>query len=246
MEEGFVAVFDAARRFGVSEVTIRGDLAALERAGLVRRVRGGALAVAAGSREAAMEASSERDADLKRAIGRRAAALVTSGSSLLLDVGSTTLEVARALVDRRELTDVVVVTNGLAIALALEPAVPRLQVVVTGGTLRPLQHSLVAPIALETLAGLHADLAILGCTGISADGVVTNVNLPESEVKRAMIAASDRRVLVADAAKLGVRHLASFGRLADFAVLVTGGGPTSAISDAVAAAGTRLVDVGAP
>jgi DeoR family transcriptional regulator of aga operon len=230
----------------VSEVTNRADLAALEGSGMLRRVRGGALAVPTGAREAAMEASAERDADVKRAIGRRAAGLVASGSSVFLDVGSTTLEVARALVDRRDLADVVVLTNGLAIALALEPAVPRFTVVVTGGTLRPLQHSLVAPIAVDTVAGLHADLAILGCTGIDEDGVVSNVNLPESEVKRAMIAAADRRVLVADASKAGVRHLAAVGHLRDFAVLVTGGGPVGAIRAAAAAAGTRVLDVDAP
>lgn len=245
-ERGFVAVGEASARFGVSEVTLRGDLAVLESARLVRRVRGGALAAPAGIRESSVEATSGRDAELKRAIGRRAADLVTPGSSVFLDVGSTTLAVAHALAERTELDDVIVITNGLGVALALESAVPRLTVVVTGGTLRPLQHSLVAPLALGTLAGLHADLAILGCTGVDAEGRVTNVNLPETEVKRAMIAASDSRVLVADAGKFGRRDLGAVGTLADFGILVTAGGPVAPVEATARTHGTRVLVADAP
>lgn len=220
-DAGFLRVADAGDRLGVSEVTVRADLRLLEERGLVRRVHGGAVRVAS-LREAPVEATAERDADRKRAIGVAAAGLVTSGSSLLLDVGSTTLAVARALAEREDLQDVVVVTNGLSVALALEPAVPRLTVIVTGGTLRPLQHSLVDSVAIDTLRGLHADLAIIGCTGI-ADGRVTNVNLPEAAVKRAMLEASSSRVLVADASKLGRRDLGVVADLAAFGALVTAG-----------------------
>lgn len=111
------------------------------------------MAAHAEQRESPVEATAERAAEVKRAIGRRAAALVTSGSSILLDVGSTTLAVARALVARAELSELTVVTNGLSIALALEAAIPRFTVVVTGGTLRPLQHSLVNPLAVRRWPG---------------------------------------------------------------------------------------------
>ena len=84
-------------------------------------------------------------------------------------------------------------------------------VVLTGGTLRPLQHSLVNPGVADSLAGVHVDLAIIGATGIDDDGRVTNVNLPEAEVKRQMIAAATRRVLVADSSKIGRRHLGLVG-----------------------------------
>lgn len=246
-EHGILRVADAAAEFGVSEVTIRSDLGQLEAAGLVRRVHGSALPVAAGPREEPVERVSARDAAAKRAIGRRAAALVDSGTSVLLDVGSTTLAVAHALVDRVErgdLDDLVVVTNGLSIALALEPAVPRITVVLTGGTLRPLQHSLVDPGASESIAGLHVDLAVLGCNGVDAQGRVTNLNLAEAEVKRAMVAASAARVVVAESAKLGVRHLGTIGVLDDKATLVTAGGWSDAAAEtarAVAALGVRVL-----
>jgi DeoR family transcriptional regulator of aga operon len=235
-EQGFVAVTEASARLGVSEVTVRADLTALAARGVARRVHGGA--VAAGSvREAPVEATAERDAELKRSIGVAAARLVPSGSSVMLDVGSTTHAVAAALAARTDLSDVVVITNGLQIAQTLEAAIPRFTVIVTGGSLRPLQHSLVDSIALDTLRGLHADLAILGCTGV-ADDRVTNVNLPEAAVKRAMIAASSSRVLVADSSKFGRRDLSAVAPLATFGTVVTAGPGADAV--AVPAA-TRLV-----
>ena len=244
-EHGFLRVADASELFGVSEVTLRSDLNALERAGALRRVHGGAMAVHGEGRESPVEATAERDAGVKRAIGRRAAALVSSGSSILLDVGSTTLTVAQALVGRSELSDLTIVTNGLSIALALEPAIPRFTVVVTGGTLRPLQHSLVNPLAGQTLAGLHVDLAILGCNGIAASsdgaGRVTNLNLAEAEVKRDMLAASSRRILVADGSKAGQRHLGLVGSLRDFDTLVSGGAGADSLHDLTMASGTRLL-----
>jgi DeoR family transcriptional regulator of aga operon len=239
-EEGFVRVADASEMFGVSEVTLRSDLSALEAAGALRRVHGGAMAVRGEGRESSVEATTERDAEVKRAIGRRAAALVTGGSSILLDVGSTTLAVAHALVERAELADLTVITNGLSIALALEQAIPRFTVVVTGGTLRPLQHSLVNPLASQTLAALHVDLAIVGCNGIDDEGRITNVNLPEAEVKRAMLAAADSRMLVADGSKAGQRHLALITELGEFGTLVTGGAGADALRATAATAGTRV------
>ena len=110
---------------------------------------------------------------------------------------------------------------------------PRFAVVLTGGTLRPLQHSLVAPLAANTLSQLHLDLAIIGCNGIAADGAVTNLNLPEAEVKAAFLAASSRAVLVAETAKYGQRHLGRIGELADFADVVTAGAPSPELRSTV-------------
>jgi DeoR family transcriptional regulator of aga operon len=240
-EDGFVRVADASLLLGVSEVTVRSDLAMLQHAGLVRRVHGGAMPVPGPPRESSVEAMAQRDAETKQAIGRRAAALVSSGSSILLDVGSTTLAVAHALVERIDLVDLVVVTNGLSIALALEAAIPRFTVVVTGGTLRALQHSLVNPMAAQSLASLHVDLAVLGCNGIDEEGRVTNINLPEAEVKRAMIAASDRRMLVADSSKVGGRHLGLIGGLEEFGTWVTESAPSPHLHAVCDTFGTTVV-----
>lgn len=220
-EEGFSRVADLAAGFGVSEVTLRSDLAALEEEGRLRRVRGGAVPLGGPFAEPSLERALGDRAEAKQAIGHLAAGLIASGEALLLDVGSTTMAAARALVARRELVDVTVVTNGLTIALALEEAIPRITVVVSGGTLRPLQHSLVDPLADRVLSGVHADTVLLGCNGVSAEHGVTNINLPEAQMKRRLLAAASRRVVLADATKVGAVSLAPLADAGVIDVLVT-------------------------
>lgn len=220
-ERGFVRVGEASLELGVSEVTVRSDLAALEAAGLITRVHGGAMPTTLS--EPSLESSLDRQAAAKTAIGRAAAALVTSGQAVYVDAGSTAMALARALVARRELHDLTVVTPGLTIALALEAALPRFSVVVTGGTLRPLQHSLVNPFAAPMLAALNLDLAFIGCNGIHPDAGVTNLNLPEAEIKTLAMRRSARSIVLADATKLGRIELARIAALDDFDALVTDG-----------------------
>lgn len=223
-ERGFLRVSDAALELGVSSVTVRADLAALSAEGRVQRVHGGAMPIVAVG-ESSFEANVGNEAVAKRAIGRAAAGLVASGNSVLLDVGSTALAVAHALVDRHDLTDVLVITNGLTIALALEAAMPRFTIVVTGGTLRPLQHSLVSPFAMLDL--LRTDIAFIGCNGVDVKHGVTNINLPEAEVKRRMVASSKRAVVIADGSKLGAVSLGLIGSLDEFDSIVTTGDTTA-------------------
>lgn len=225
-ERGFVRVGDLRRSFGVSGVTARSDLDALVAAGQARRVHGGAVPLHAPGgprreREPSFEESLAASVVPKQQIGALAASLVASGQSVILDVGSTALAVARALVARTDLVDVVVITNGLSIALELEAAIPRFTVVVTGGALRPLQHSLVEPLAGTVLSQVHADLAFIGCNGVHPLRGVTNINLPEAGVKTLMLAAAERAVVIADSSKLGRSHLGQVGPLAAFDTLVT-------------------------
>ena len=140
---GRVSIPDLTDRLGVSAVTVREDLKHLEARGLLSRVRGGAVAKPGSKRETALEFTSRTNRAEKEAIGAFAASLIESGQTVIIDVGSTTTALATAL--SPDLSDVVVVTNGLNIAQQLEAA-PGVSVIVTGGTLRPLQHSLVAPM----------------------------------------------------------------------------------------------------
>lgn len=222
-ERQFVRVAELADTFGVSDVTVRTDLAALEHEQGVRRVRGGAIATASRVRaERSYEEASRRMPAEKEAIAAYAADLVDSGMSVLLDVGSTTTAIARALVARAELERVTVVTNGLTVALELEAALGRITVVVLGGTLRRLQHSLVDPWASFVLSRVHADLAFVGCNGVEAERGVTNLNLPEAEVKARMIAAAERSVVVADGSKIGQVHLAKVADIGEIGTVLTG------------------------
>lgn len=221
---GLVRTAALAAALGTSEVTVRADLGVLDGEGRVRRVHGGAVRIAPVVREERPyeETAVERAAD-KAAIGRATAALVRSGQCVVLDVGTTAAAVAAALVARRDLTDLTVVTNSLTNALALEPAVPRFTVIVTGGTLRPLQHSLVAPFVGTVLPLVVADLAVIGCSGVSVEHGVTNVNLPEAEVKRLLVDAARRTVVIADGSKLGRSHIGVVAGLGTVDVLVTAG-----------------------
>jgi DeoR family transcriptional regulator of aga operon len=244
LNRGFLRVADASTLLGVSEVTVRGDLTALEAADLVVRVHGGAMphgSVAVAGAEPTFEQALSLASDSKRAIGELAASLVSSGQSVILDVGSTALAVAEALVRRTDLMDVAVITNGLSIALALEAAMPRFTVVVTGGTLRPLQHSLVNPSASEFFESVHADIAFIGCNGIDPDRGVTNLNFPEAEVKRRMLQSSSRHILIADGSKLGQAHLGVIGPVSDFHELVTGGELPKEIAEVLRARGLSIL-----
>ncbi|QAY72250.1 DeoR/GlpR transcriptional regulator [Agromyces protaetiae] len=239
VERGFVRVADLATAFGVTSVTARADLDVLERAGAVRRVHGGAVPVAIGvngadvtagalleasarpDREPTFEEALETSVRPKRQIGEAAAALVASGQSLILDVGTTTLQIARALRARADLDDVTIFTNGLSIALELEPEIPRFTVIVTGGTLRPRQHSLVHPLAGSMLDEIHVDLAFIGCNGVDPVHGVTNANLPEAQVKSLMLRAAARAVVVADGSKLGEAHLGRIAPVDAFGLCIT-------------------------
>jgi DeoR family transcriptional regulator of aga operon len=255
-ERGFVRVADLASTFGVTPVTARADLDALERGGSIRRVHGGAVpvngsAAAAGTsdrpeREPTFEQALETSVGPKQAIGEAAAELVRSGQSLILDVGTTTLQIARALRRRTDLDDVTIFTNGLSIALELEPEIPRFTVVVTGGTLRPKQHSLVHPLAGSMFDEIHVDLAFIGGNGVDAAHGVTNANLPEAQVKTLMLRAAARAVVVADASKLGEVHLGRIAPVDAFSLLITDAAAPEVLIEEFEELGLPVLVAGAP
>jgi DeoR/GlpR family transcriptional regulator of sugar metabolism len=242
-QRAFARVAELSQEFGVSAVTVRGDLDALEAEGGIRRIRGGAMPFdAAQLRERPFEQAAVDAAEAKARIAAAAVDLLEPGMSILLDVGTTAAAVARELLRRAELGELTVITSGLSIALLLEAAIPRLQVVVTGGTLRPLQHSLVAPLANEVLGRVNADVAVIGCNGVEAEAGVTNINLPEAEVKAAMIAAAARTVVIADGSKIGRVQLGHVADARAVNVLITDPtAPGAALAELNALEGPRIV-----
>jgi DeoR family transcriptional regulator of aga operon len=245
-ERGFAKVAQLSKQFGISEVTVRADLDALAGGHAVQRVHGGAVSGnASGGRPAGLvrpfEQSMLASAGEKTLIGRAAAALIESDQAIVLDVGTTTTAIAAAMLERDDLQNVVVITNALNIALALEAAIPRFTVVVTGGTVRPLQHSLVDPLAGVVLDRIRADLAFIGCSGVHVTAGITNVNLPEADVKRRMIATAARTVVVADSTKLGIAQLSRVAPLEAIDTLITGGGADAAVVESLRAAGLRVI-----
>ncbi len=216
--EGQAHVGRLADHFGVSTVTIRTDLEYLERQGLLRRTRGGAVPAEGKRFELPLEETRQLHAREKERIGQHAAALVRDGETVIVDVGSTTTELARALPP--SLKNVVVITSGLNIALLLESH-PGITVVVTGGTLRPLQHSLVNPYGTLLLREINADKAFIGCNGVHPEKGFTNTNLQEAEIKRAMIEAARQTIVLADHSKVMQVATARIGPLEVADLLIT-------------------------
>lgn len=244
-ERDYVKVAELADRFSISEVTVRSDLEALATRGDVRRIRGGAIAADLPRRERAFEESETQFTAEKVAIGRAAAGLVRDGGTVILDVGTTTAAVARAMAGRSDLRDVMVFTNSLTIAMQLEPVIPRFTVILTGGTLRPLQHSLVDPLGDAVLDRIRADLIFIGCNGVDPVAGVTNINLPEAEMKRRMMAAARRTIVVADGSKVGEVELARICPISDVDLLLTGASADAAVLGPLADGGLRIELVGA-
>ena len=213
-----VSVSELSQLLSVSEVTIRSDLSELEHAGLLRRTRGGASKPLASRFEQPIEETRKQHAQAKRRIGQAAAALIQDGETVMIDVGSTTSEVARHISPR--LSGVTVVTSGLNVALELE-RLPNLRIVVTGGTLRRLQHSLVSPYGLDLLSRFRPDRLFLGCNGIETGAGVTNANVEEAEIKARMVEISRFTVVVADRSKLGQIAAATVAPLSAVSLLIS-------------------------
>jgi DeoR family transcriptional regulator of aga operon len=224
----------------VSEVTIRSDLDVLAEEGHIQRVRGGAIHRATASLEASFEQDQDTSADEKRSIAAAAAELVESGQTILMDAGSTAAALARALVARTDLHDVTVFTNGLRVALELEAALPQFTVLLTGGTLRRQQHSLVNPMGMTIWEQIHGHIAFLGCHGIDAQAGVTHISVAEAEIKRAILNSARTRVVVAEGGKVGQVSLVHLFAVSDVDLLVTG---PSADNAAVSALRERGLDI---
>ncbi len=201
--EGRVLVIDLARRFETSQVTIRKDLEALHAHGLIHRTHGGGLP----AREGALEDPTLREKEKlhhkeKLHIAAAAAKMVQEGQVIILDSGTTTTEIARALRNFKTLT---IVTN--AVNIAAELSGTEVDVILTGGTLRKNSFSLVGPIAEETLRRLNADVLFLGVDGFDVHYGLSTPNLLEAKVNRTMVEVAKRTIAVCDASKFGRRSL---------------------------------------
>jgi DeoR family transcriptional regulator of aga operon len=234
---GRVITSELAARLKVSSVTIREDLKYLERNGVLTRTRGGAVAVHMNGTELSLELTSMAKRAEKQAIGAAAARMVEPDQTVIIDVGSTTTALAKLLPPG--LNRVTVITNGLNIALSLE-SMPGVSVIVTGGTLRPLQHSLVAPMGTILLEKLKADIAFLGCNGVDPNRGFTNTNIAEAEIKQAMVRAANKVVFLADSDKIGKVASAFVADISEADLLITDSGADQAHINELEARGLKI------
>jgi DeoR/GlpR family transcriptional regulator of sugar metabolism len=212
-----VTVAELADRFQVSQVTVRRDLGALSEEGYLQRAHGGAVATASPAPEMPIVQRISQQREFKEAIGRAAAHLINEGESVFIGSGSTTIFVARHLVNRKSLT---VITNALNIATELAAA-PGVTVVVTGGMMRDSELSLIGHIAQQSLQEVRVDKVVVGIPAISLDAGLTNDYLPEVITDRAIIDMAPELILVADHSKFGKVASAYLAPLKRVSTLVT-------------------------
>jgi DeoR family transcriptional regulator, fructose operon transcriptional repressor len=234
---GRVEVAAIADELGVTTETVRRDLTTLERHALLRRVHGGAIPIERLGFEPALAARDSVLTAEKERIARMALAELPDEGSILLDAGTTTARLADALPTDREL---VVLTNALPIAMALSIR-PNITVLILGGKVRGRTQAAVDAWALQALADSYVDVAFIGTNGISPERGLTTPDTTESAVKRGMIHAARRSVVLADHTKVGQNHLSRFAGLDEIDTFITDTGVDAQIADELRAQGLKVL-----
>ena len=237
-QDGRAAVAELSRKYGVSEVTIRGDLQILAEQGLIMRTHGGAVTVPQ-SADLSLNLRRQLQIAEKERIGAAAAAFVSDGDAVFLDTSSTSLAIVRFLKTRRELT---VLTNSLAIAQA-SLDMPGVTVVMTGGVLRRDTVSLIGTEGLSLLGRYNIKTGIFGAHGLTLAEGLTDVSVGEAEVKSAVVTMCRQVIAVIDATKWGRVGPASFARVQDLQVVITDEQAPAGLVDQVRVLGTRIMQV---
>ncbi len=236
---GRVSVNDLSEEYAVTTETVRRDLTVLERAGLVRRVHGGAVpAQALTVLELALTDRDRSCTGEKHRIARAALEfLPEEGGSVLLDAGSTTSRLASLMPNDRRLT---VVTHAVPIAARLA-GTGDTDLHLLPGRVRPNTQAAVGSDTVAALELLHTDVAFVGTNGLTADHGLSTPDHAEAAVKRAIVSAGQRVVVLADASKVGREHTVRFAELSEADVLVTDSGLSARERRALEAAGLDVV-----
>jgi DeoR/GlpR family transcriptional regulator of sugar metabolism len=237
---GVVQLAPLAASLRVSAMTLRRDLDEMEREGLLERIRGGAVRpqgaapVIVDTDEPEFQKRMDRALTAKEAIAAEADRLLAEVRTLAIDVGTTTLCLARRLGETRQAK---VFTNNLRVAQALADGAP--EVYLAGGRVRPIEQAVGGPSALAQFGALWFDAAVIGVSGITAEGFF-DYSYEDAEMKRIYFTRASRRIVLADSGKFNRKSLVEVGRLAEATDLVTDAPPPEHLARALAEAGVRL------
>jgi DeoR/GlpR family transcriptional regulator of sugar metabolism len=217
--DGAVKVSELAETLGVSDMTVRRDLKSMQQDGMLVKVHGGAHVVHEPSTsEPGFDVKSQRRLPEKEAIAAAGAELVEPGDAIAISAGTTTHALARHLT---RVPGITVITNSLWVADTLHRnGAESTTVLLTGGQRTP-SDALVGPLAVTALMSFHVDRCFLGVHGMHPDKGFTTPNLLEAETNRAMVAAADRLVVLADSSKWGVIGLSAMATLDQAEVIIT-------------------------
>lgn len=234
---GIVRLAELRERLGVTERTLRRDLQRLEEMGLLRRTRGGAVST---KHHAVEDPPAEirlgQMVEEKRRIAAAAVSRIEKGARIILDSGTTTLEIARALPHDYDLS---VVTNNVMVLTELAKR-DDIELVLCGGSLRRTTLSIIGPYAEKLLSGVRADMAFVGVTAVTSELDFTTSNLFEAEIKKEMIRAASYTYIVCDRSKFGKRDLARFAGPEDVDEVITDGGLDARWANELKRAGIKL------
>lgn len=235
--QGTVRVSDLAEQLKVTEMTIRRDLTDLESEGLVKRVHGGGVSVRGRSYEPTLALRSTVHVQEKKRIAAQAAQLVANGDFVGLDVGSTTYEIARCLVSKRNIT---VITPSLLIATVLVNQ-PDIRLILPGGIVRPGETSMIGELSHRAFEIFHIDRFFMGVGGVDARAGFTEYNWDDTLVKQAMLKVSKEVIVACDASKFDRIATVTITPLSAVDVLVTDKTPGAPLSSALASANVRVI-----
>lgn len=234
-EEGRVLAVTLARELNVTEDTIRRDLRDLAAAGLCQKVYGGAVRMPPGPEAGTLVQRMERGQDGKSRLAATAATLVTPGSTIFLDAGSSNLAIAEAL----PVAPVTVLTNAPSIAARLLEQ-PHVDLIMLGGRIKQSLGGSVGATAMRELEHIHPDLYFIGACGVDLQAGVTAVDYEEAEFKRRLAAQSKATAVVATAAKIGAMAHYRVLPIAQLTHLIVEAETADDVAQAYAAAGTRV------
>lgn len=238
---GRVMVDDLAARFDVTPQTIRRDLNELCDQRLLSRVHGGAI-IASGVENVGYEARRFIAQEEKRAIGVAAAAIIPNNSSLFINIGTTTEEVARALVDHEGL---LVITNNLNVAMLLYRH-PRIEVIVTGGPVRRGDGGIIGGAAVDFISQFKVDHAVIGASAIDESGALLDYDYREVRVSQAIIANARHVILVSDRLKFERSAPVRIGHMSQVDAFVTDELTSAPMAELCRVHGVKIVEAKRP
>lgn len=236
---GKVDVRELSKLFGVSEVTIRNDLAQLEKKNILIRARGGAIKIDPVGIDYHISEKDKINIKSKQLIGSEAVKFVNEGDTIMIDSGTTVIELVRNLDKKIGLT---VITNALNIANQLNNS-ENIQVIIPGGVLRNKSFSLTGTAAEKSLKNYYCDKLFLGVDGLNIDYGLSTPNIEEAHFNSTMIEMSNQVIVLADSSKIGKRSLAFICPLSKIDVLITDSGISNEQKTSLESVGIKMVIV---
>ncbi len=212
-----ISVSEISKDFDISEVSVRNDLSHLEKKGLLIRTRGGAISKQPTNFDLNLNQRLKHNYKQKQHIGKRAVDFIKNGSTVIMDSGSTVIEVARNIKGKKNIK---LITNSLPIAEIVADN-NEIEVIIAGGTLRPEMRSLVGMMSEKTIMNYHCDLAILGTDSIDSEmGIFTQLE-NEASLTQTMMKVSTKTIVVTDSSKFGKKSFIKIADISEIDILIT-------------------------